>query len=202
MAEFTTKIPCCDLPVNSAIFVFLNCPCRNKESRRELLARTARVFLFPFRTLLARPIKSEVGHPQRTFGWSEKAESDPESTEGMETADLCIGHDQEQSIQQDDPRPKTQNCSGAAAFRLAVVDALLQNAEAIATALVQNAIDGHILSAKFLYELVTIQEKESESEAARKLPFNLIDEWEADKKWLAELRINAAKDAATWREPD
>ncbi|HLY41124.1 MAG TPA: hypothetical protein VKR52_07905 [Terracidiphilus sp.] len=120
----------------------------------------------------------------------------------METADLCIGHDQEQSIQQDDPRPKTQNCSGAAAFRLAVVDALLQNAEAIATALVQNAIDGHILSAKFLYELVTIQEKESESEAARKLPFNLIDEWEADKKWLAELRINAAKDAATWREPD
>jgi len=91
--------------------------------------------------------------------------------------------------------------SGAAALRRAVDAALLKAADAIAVALIESSMQGHILSTKFVYELAQVQEKDSESESARKLRINIMNEWETDRKWLADLRIGAVK-AAGLREPD
>lgn len=116
----------------------------------------------------------------------------------METTEMNVAQDrqcEEQEAKQEEGDSHESNPSGAAALRRAVDLALLKSADQIAMALVERSIKGHIQSTKLLYSLSEAQEKGGESQLANKLRISLVDEWEADKKWLAELRRSA--DTAT-----
>lgn len=90
---------------------------------------------------------------------------------------------------------------GASEMRVAADIVLQEKSLEIANALAQSSMDGHIQSARFLYELAEENEKLGPAEGARKLR-SLADEWAAEPEWLAELREEDAETAGGSREPE
>lgn len=90
---------------------------------------------------------------------------------------------------------------GAGEMRCAADIVLREKSLEIADALAKSSLDGHIQSAKFLYELAGEHERLSPAEGAHKLR-SLASEWAAEPEWLAELREEDAETAGGSREPE
>ncbi len=90
---------------------------------------------------------------------------------------------------------------GANEMRVAADIILQLKSLEIADALAQSSLDGHIQSARFLYELAGELEKLAPVEGAHRLR-SLASEWAAEPDWLAELREEDAETAGGSREPE
>jgi len=83
--------------------------------------------------------------------------------------------------------------NGALEMQHAADRASLENAAEIVDALLKSALKGHIQSIKFLFLLAQGRQEDQEMEGKAKLRDTLAAEWEADKKWLAEMANENAK---------
>jgi hypothetical protein len=71
----------------------------------------------------------------------------------------------------------------------------------IARALARSSMDGHIQSAKFLYELADDHHNLGAAEITRDIR-SLASDWTAEPEWLAEMTEEDAETAGGSREPE
>lgn len=91
--------------------------------------------------------------------------------------------------------------SGATVLRKAACKMLHDHGLEIAEALRKSSTQGHIQSAKFLYELAKLQEELGKTESARQIR-SLASELAAEPEWDAESSEESAEIAGGRREPE
>ena len=91
--------------------------------------------------------------------------------------------------------------NGAQDLRLAANLVLEESSLEIARALTRSSMEGHIQSARFLYQLAELHEKQGAVESARSIR-SLASEWAAETEWLAELSEEDAEMTGGGREPE
>lgn len=105
------------------------------------------------------------------------------------------------SPRKQEPEQQQNPCGGASEMRVAADIMLREKSLEIADALAKSSMDGHIQSARFLYELAEEHEKLGPAEGAPKLR-SLASDWAAEPQWLAELREEDAETTGGSREPE
>lgn len=86
-------------------------------------------------------------------------------------------------------------------MRLAAEIVLREKALDIAEAMAGSSVQGHIQSAKFLYELAEREEELHEGEGAAKLR-SYATEWASEQEWVHEIHPDTAETATAPREPE
>jgi len=113
--------------------------------------------------------------------------------------------EEEQKLVDDSPRAaetgKQAGGSGAAVLREAACKVLHDHGQEIAEALRKSSAEGHIQSARFLYDLAKLQEELGKTEAARQIR-SLANELAAEPEWNAESSEESAEIAGGSREPE
>jgi len=91
--------------------------------------------------------------------------------------------------------------TGAALLREAADMALADKSMDIALALAKSSSEGHIQSAKFLYELALLQENRGRSEQARNIR-SIAGEWMDEPEWNGEMSEAVAQIIRGGVEPE
>jgi hypothetical protein len=94
------------------------------------------------------------------------------------------------------------NRNGAVEMQQAASRTLAEKAQEIVGALLGSALQGHIQSVKFLFQLAQGGQEHAEIEGKPKLRDVLAAEWEADKKWFADMAAKNAKAMASQCKPE
>lgn len=105
------------------------------------------------------------------------------------------------SPREQETEQQNTNRKGAAEMRLAADMVLEESSIEIARALARSSIEGHIQSARFLYNLAEDREKLNSAEITQTIR-SLASDWATEPEWLAEMSEEDAETAGGSHEPE